>query len=140
VNNKPNLLATSSFNRRKSFDLNASLARKCNWKPHTGKLKPVELAGSTIGNHLKTTTNTNMNDTINRTISVKSSIIKTKTMDPKRMSLSKQRKNFNAPNNEQSDENNEFIEHNRVQVMAGKIKDSKKIRMKNVDKARNIPV
>lgn len=38
-----NLLATSSFNRRKSFNLNASLKRPLNYKRHTGKLKPFKI-------------------------------------------------------------------------------------------------
>ena len=35
------LLATSSFNRRKSYDLNRSLTKPLNYKPHVGKIMPL---------------------------------------------------------------------------------------------------
>jgi len=75
-----NLLATSTFHRRKSFDLNASLMRRLNYKVHTGKLKPLEPVAPGIG--LKSSSaNLNESKVIFQTKKMK----KMKNMDEKRL-------------------------------------------------------
>jgi len=63
----PPQLATSSFIRRKSFDLNASLSRRLGYKPYIGKLKPIEppVVKPSVSNTALSTTKANLNTTRN---------------------------------------------------------------------------
>lgn len=63
----PPQLATSSFIRRKSFDLNASLSRRLGYKPYIGKLKPIEpqVVKPSVSNTALSTTKCNLNTTKN---------------------------------------------------------------------------
>jgi hypothetical protein len=55
------LLASSSFIRRKSYDLNRSLSKPLSYKPHAGKIKPFDIEAKTA--LFKSSLNTNLNET-----------------------------------------------------------------------------
>ncbi len=55
------LLASSSFIRRKSYDLNRSLSKQLSYKPHAGKIKPFDIEAKTA--LFKSSLNTNLNET-----------------------------------------------------------------------------
>lgn len=57
------LLASSSFLRRKSYDLNCSAKKPLNYKPHVGKVKPLAFDIDAKTALFKNSLNTNLNET-----------------------------------------------------------------------------
>ena len=56
------LLATSSFNRRKSYNPSESLARPLTYNPHMGKLKPMEISTRSV--HVIENMRPNLNESV----------------------------------------------------------------------------